>query len=129
MAWRIGVDIGGTFTDVVVALDDGRVVRDKSLTTPEDYWPRVEQFAFFDVSGATPMPIDGSGRDALGVAAKDAQKLLVRHAEPDAQIHALGTHALADLGVQEPVPDRSGKLPAMIGLDERHHHVEGGDAA
>src|SRR2546423_1518164 len=34
---RIGIDIGGTFTDVVVALDDGRLVRDKALTTPTDY--------------------------------------------------------------------------------------------
>jgi N-methylhydantoinase A len=34
---RIGIDIGGTFTDVVVALDDGRLVRDKALTTPGDY--------------------------------------------------------------------------------------------
>src|SRR3712207_1322701 len=35
--YRIGVDIGGTFTDVVVADDDGVIVRDKALTTPADY--------------------------------------------------------------------------------------------
>ena len=34
---RIGIDIGGTFTDVVVARDDGFIVRDKALTTPAEY--------------------------------------------------------------------------------------------
>jgi N-methylhydantoinase A len=32
----LGVDVGGTFTDAVLALDDGRVVTAKSPTTPED---------------------------------------------------------------------------------------------
>ena len=31
--------------------------------------------------------------------------------------------------VQEPVADRGGQLPAMIALDQRHHHVERRDAA
>ncbi len=35
--YRIGIDIGGTFTDVVIARDDGSIVRDKALTTPADY--------------------------------------------------------------------------------------------
>ena len=35
--YRIGVDIGGTFTDVVVASDEGAIVRAKALTTPGDY--------------------------------------------------------------------------------------------
>ena len=35
--YRVGVDIGGTFTDVVVASEDGQVVRAKALTTPDDY--------------------------------------------------------------------------------------------
>ena len=34
---RVGVDIGGTFTDVVVAGEAGDIVRAKALTTPEDY--------------------------------------------------------------------------------------------
>jgi len=33
---RIAVDIGGTFTDLVAVDDNGRVVRSKSLTTPDD---------------------------------------------------------------------------------------------
>ena len=35
--FRIGVDIGGTFTDAVVAKEDGEIVRAKDLTTPSDY--------------------------------------------------------------------------------------------
>lgn len=35
--YRVGVDIGGTFTDVVVASEDGQVIRAKALTTPHDY--------------------------------------------------------------------------------------------
>jgi N-methylhydantoinase A len=34
--YRIGVDVGGTFTDLVAASGDGRVVIAKSASTPED---------------------------------------------------------------------------------------------
>jgi N-methylhydantoinase A len=33
---RIGVDVGGTFTDVVLALSDGRIYVNKTTTTPDD---------------------------------------------------------------------------------------------
>ena len=33
---RIGVDVGGTFTDVVLTLPDGRVLLNKTTTTPAD---------------------------------------------------------------------------------------------
>ncbi len=33
----IGIDTGGTFTDATIVLDDGAMVIDKSLTTPEDF--------------------------------------------------------------------------------------------
>ena len=33
---RIGVDVGGTFTDVVLALPDGRIFVNKTTTTPTD---------------------------------------------------------------------------------------------
>src|SRR2546428_5999338 len=36
MAYRIGVDVGGTFTDLVLAGPGGRLVLDKHPTTPED---------------------------------------------------------------------------------------------
>ncbi len=34
MSWRVGVDIGGTFTDLVALSDDGRLVRFKVPSTP-----------------------------------------------------------------------------------------------
>ncbi|WP_144182826.1 hydantoinase/oxoprolinase family protein [Elioraea rosea] len=36
MAYRIGIDVGGTFTDLVAVDDAGRVVHAKSPSTPED---------------------------------------------------------------------------------------------
>src|SRR6187399_1747097 len=33
---RVGVDVGGTFTDVVLLRDDGSVALDKAPTTPAD---------------------------------------------------------------------------------------------
>ena len=35
-AARIGVDVGGTFTDIVLALPDGRIHVNKTTTTPVD---------------------------------------------------------------------------------------------
>jgi len=35
--YRLGVDIGGTFTDIVLMRDDGRVFSKKLLSTPSDY--------------------------------------------------------------------------------------------
>ena len=37
MSYRMSVDIGGTFTDLVVVDDDGQISVFKSSTTPEDY--------------------------------------------------------------------------------------------
>jgi N-methylhydantoinase A len=34
VSWRVGVDIGGTFTDLVALADDGRLVRRKISSTP-----------------------------------------------------------------------------------------------
>jgi hypothetical protein len=54
-----------------------------SLTQPEDYWPAVEAFAFFDTSnflanGGSLVAIDAEQQKALAVAAKSAQKQLYR---------------------------------------------------
>jgi N-methylhydantoinase A len=35
MSWRVGIDIGGTFTDLVALEDDGRLVRFKVSSTPQ----------------------------------------------------------------------------------------------
>ena len=37
MSFRIGIDIGGTFTDLVAITDDGRVETYKTASTPHDY--------------------------------------------------------------------------------------------
>jgi N-methylhydantoinase A len=34
VSWRVGIDIGGTFTDLVALADDGRLVRHKVSSTP-----------------------------------------------------------------------------------------------
>jgi len=34
VSWRVGIDIGGTFTDLVALADDGRLVRHKISSTP-----------------------------------------------------------------------------------------------
>ena len=34
MSWRVGIDIGGTFTDLVALADDGRLLRHKVSSTP-----------------------------------------------------------------------------------------------
>ena len=35
--FRVGVDTGGTFTDLIVIGDDGRLLRRKTLSTPDDF--------------------------------------------------------------------------------------------
>jgi hypothetical protein len=50
-----------------------------SVTKPEDYWPHVESFGFFDVADNQLRRLDGGERDALGAAAKAAQKQLYRN--------------------------------------------------
>ncbi len=37
MSFRIGIDIGGTFTDLVAITEDGRVTTHKIASTPHDY--------------------------------------------------------------------------------------------
>jgi N-methylhydantoinase A len=36
MSWSVGVDVGGTFTDLVAVAADGHVIAGKVLSTPED---------------------------------------------------------------------------------------------
>ena len=43
MALRIGIDIGGTFTDIVAITADGRVVTHKLASTPHDYGEGISE--------------------------------------------------------------------------------------
>src|SRR3954468_9358486 len=36
MGYRVGIDVGGTFTDLICITPDGEVVLDKTPTTPDD---------------------------------------------------------------------------------------------
>ena len=36
MAFRVGFDVGGTFTDFALQTEDGRLLTGKRLTTPDD---------------------------------------------------------------------------------------------
>jgi N-methylhydantoinase A len=42
-SYRIGIDIGGTFTDIVVARDDGLIETRKVPSTPDDYSRGIAQ--------------------------------------------------------------------------------------
>ncbi len=81
--WSADVGAALPFTEVLGAF----VLRDvelrvtdfgTSVTKPEDYWAHVESCAFFDVAAGALTPIGSAGRDALGIAAKAAQKQLYR---------------------------------------------------
>jgi N-methylhydantoinase A len=54
--WRVGADIGGTFTDVVALGPDGRIVPVKLLSTPPAYGEGVvaATAAALDTAGAAP---------------------------------------------------------------------------
>jgi N-methylhydantoinase A len=41
--FRLGADIGGTFTDIVLLRDDGRLFSKKVLSTPDDYSKAIEE--------------------------------------------------------------------------------------
>ena len=40
--YRLGVDIGGTFTDIVLLSNDGALFNKKILSTPDDYSRAIE---------------------------------------------------------------------------------------
>ncbi|MGE4220213.1 MAG: hydantoinase/oxoprolinase family protein [Alphaproteobacteria bacterium] len=42
-AYRLGVDIGGTFTDIVLLGDDGALYSKKVLSTPDDYSRAIQE--------------------------------------------------------------------------------------
>jgi hypothetical protein len=79
-------DVAGDmpYSDVLAAfvLDAGVNLRvtdfGTSVTTPDDYFPHVVEFGLFDVSLGALTPIDDAGADALGAAAKTAQRALYR---------------------------------------------------
>ena len=57
------------------------------------------------------------------------QQARMRHAEALAQGHALRPAAEPHLRMQEPIAHRGREAVAVVGLDQRMHHVERRDAA
>ena len=43
VAYRLGVDIGGTFTDIIILSPDGTIISKKVLSTPDDYSRAIEE--------------------------------------------------------------------------------------
>ena len=96
-AWSADVSVAMPNQEVLGAfvLRDARLrVTDfgTSVTQPEDYWPRVDAFAFFDVSSGSLVQLDAARRDALALSAKSAQKQLYR------KIAAMERRAKIDAG-------------------------------
>lgn len=60
-SYRIGIDIGGTFTDIVVARDDGLIETRKVPSTPDDYSRGIAQAlkALVEEFATTPDAITG----------------------------------------------------------------------
>ncbi len=139
MAWRIGIDIGGTFTDVALVEETGgRIAIVKVLTTPRDFGAAV-------IAGHRPGPCGDNAIDAADVVAAVARhdrgdqraageqgrpRRLRRHARLSRPAGAAPVVARRSL---RPVPGRprgAGAAPLAV----RDHRADrrpgrGGDAA
>ena len=60
MSYRVGVDIGGTFTDLVVVGEDGSTYAEKLLTTPDDFGRGIAMglLSVLDKLGTTPAAVE-----------------------------------------------------------------------
>ena len=61
MKYRAGIDIGGTFTDLVLMGEDGSVHAEKLLTTPDDFGRGIADglAAALENVGAGPVDVEG----------------------------------------------------------------------
>ena len=66
-SWRIGVDVGGTFTDMILAGDDGRILVSKVPTVPADPAQGVMDALAKAASGLDSSPAQLLGRCGLFV--------------------------------------------------------------
>ncbi len=60
MDYRIAVDIGGTFTDVVLMARSGKIATHKTLTTPDDFGRGIACgiSRVLDAAGAKPAQVE-----------------------------------------------------------------------
>ena len=93
MAWRIGIDIGGTFTDVaLVDEDSGRIGIAKVLTTPHDFGQAVLRGIG---QGLAQHGIDPAGVSLLAHATTVVTNALLEH--KGARAGFIGTNGFRDL--------------------------------
>ncbi len=95
--WRIGVDIGGTFTDLVMAeIDSGRICNEKVLTTPQD--PSLGVLAGIDLilknNGVAPADVDNVIHGTTLV----ANALIERKGVPTALVTTEGFRDVLQIG-------------------------------
>ncbi|MCP5153558.1 MAG: hydantoinase/oxoprolinase family protein [Ectothiorhodospiraceae bacterium] len=89
---RIGVDIGGTFTDIVLLDDDGRVLTRKVPSTPDDYARGIVDglAALFAASGVGP----GEVEEVLHATTVASNAILERKG---ARVGLVGTEGFRDV--------------------------------
>ena len=86
MKYRVGIDIGGTFTDIVLLGDDGSLRNCKVLTTPDDFGRAIAS---------------GLGRmiATLGVKPEQIDMLIYATLSPDVTFPGSGVFTQRQLGL------------------------------
>jgi N-methylhydantoinase A len=113
MAFRVGFDVGGTFTDFALQADDGRLLTGKRLTTPDDParacleglqelvaraglgWPALAQAVHGTTLGSN-IVIERKGRDVALLTTRGFRDVLIIGREKRYQLY--------DLFLEKPAP-------------------------
>lgn len=133
LAWRVGIDVGGTFTDRAALAEDGRVEAQKVLSTPSDQGEGVvDSLAALDGTAArivhgttvvTNLLLERTGARVVLCATEGATDLLALRRQDRASLYDLSVHHPAPLVPRErivAVPER--RTPQGV---ERPLTVEG----
>ncbi|PYM60895.1 MAG: methylhydantoinase, partial [Candidatus Rokuibacteriota bacterium] len=113
MSFRVGFDVGGTFTDFALQADDGRLLTGKRLTTPDDparasvdglrelvaraglAWPDLAQAVHGTTLGSN-VVIERKGRNVALLTTKGFRDVLIIGREKRYQLY--------DLFIEKPAP-------------------------
>jgi N-methylhydantoinase A len=119
VAWRVGVDVGGTFTDRAALGPDGRVAARKVLSTPSDQGEGVvDSLSALDGRAArivhgttvvTNLLLERTGARVVLCATEGASDLLVLRRQERVSLYDLAAHhpdPLVPLKRTVPVPER-----------------------
>ncbi len=130
MTWRVGIDIGGTFTDIVLLATDGQVISAKLPSTPDDYSRGIAEglaasFAEHGLAGATvDEVIHGTTVATNAIIEKKGARtgLITTEGFRDVlEIRRLRMPVLYDLNWQKPTPlvDRAHRVEVPERIDHR----------